>query len=53
MIGPSPKLSNVWYAFGHGHLGMTWGPTTGRLISELMAGKPSNIDLERYRIDRF
>ena len=53
VIGPSPMLSNVWYAFGHGHLGMTWGPTTGRLIAEMMAGKPSNIDLARYRIDRF
>ncbi len=52
-IGPSAKLTNVWYAFGHGHLGLTWGPTTGRLISELMVGKPSNIALAPYRIDRF
>ncbi len=52
VIGPSPKLENVWYGFGHGHLGMTWGPTTGRLISELIAGKPSNIDLAPYRIGR-
>ncbi len=53
VIGPSPKLHNVWYGFGHGHLGMTWGPTTGRLISEQIAGKPSNLDLAAYRIDRF
>ncbi len=53
VIGPSPVLRNVWYAFGHGHLGMTWGPTTGRLISELVAGRPSNIDLSPYRVDRF
>ena len=53
VISPSPKLENVWYAFGHGHLGITWGPTTGRLISEMMVGKPSNIDLTPYRIDRF
>ena len=53
VIGPSPKLYNVWYGFGHGHLGMTWGPTTGRLLSELIAGKPSNTDLGAYRIDRF
>ena len=30
--------SNVWYGFGHGHMGLTWGPSTGRLISELMTG---------------
>jgi D-amino-acid dehydrogenase len=53
VIGPSPKLENVWYGFGHGHLGMTWGPTTGRLISELIVNKPTNVDLAAYRIDRF
>ncbi len=52
VISPSPKLANVWYGFGHGHLGLTWGPTTGRLLAELMDGHASNTDLEPYRIDR-
>ena len=52
VISPSPKLANVWYGFGHGHLGLTWGPTTGRLLAELMDGHSSNTDLEPYRIDR-
>jgi len=53
VIGRSPKASNVWYGFGHGHMGLTWGPTTGRLVSEMMAGKPSNIDLSPFRAGRF
>jgi D-amino-acid dehydrogenase len=53
VISPSSRLSNVWHGFGHGHMGLTWGPTTGRLISELMAGRKSNVDLSPFRVDRF
>lgn len=53
VIGPSRKLGNVWYGFGHGHMGLTWGPTTGRLISEMLNGAGSNIDLSPFRADRF
>jgi len=53
VIGPSKHVSNVWYGFGHGHMGLTWGPTTGRLVSELMTGAKSNIDLSAFRVDRF
>ena len=53
VIGPSKTTENVWYGFGHGHMGLTWGPSTGRLISELMTGAKSNIDLSPFRADRF
>jgi D-amino-acid dehydrogenase len=53
VIGRSPNAPNVWYGFGHGHMGLTWGPTTGRLLSEMMAAKPSNIDLTPFRVNRF
>jgi D-amino-acid dehydrogenase len=53
VIGPSKHASNVWYGFGHGHMGLTWGPSTGRLLSELMTGARSNIDLSPFRADRF
>lgn len=53
VIGPSKTTANVWYGFGHGHMGLTWGPSTGRLISELMTGRRSNIDLSPFRADRF
>ena len=29
VIGPSKTTSNVWYGFGHGHMGLTWGPPPG------------------------
>ena len=53
VIGPSRTTANVWYGFGHGHMGLTWGPTTGRLIAEQMTGARSNIDLTPFRADRF
>jgi D-amino-acid dehydrogenase len=53
VISAASKLSNVWYGFGHSHLGLTWGPSTGRLLAELMTGTKSNIDLSPFRADRF
>lgn len=53
VIGPSRKVSNVWYGFGHSHMGLTWGPTTGRLLSEMLSGAKSNTDLSTFRVDRF
>jgi D-amino-acid dehydrogenase len=53
VIGRSPRYDNVYYAFGHGHLGLTEGGFTGKLIAEQIAGKPTSIDLTAYRADRF
>ncbi len=53
VIGPSTTMSNVWYGFGHGHMGLTWGPSTGRMISDMIDKTPPNLDLQPYRINRF
>ena len=53
VIGRSPRHRNVWFAFGHDHLGLTMGGITGRLISELVAGKTPSVDLTPFRPDRF
>ncbi len=52
-IGRAPKHGNAWFAFGHDHLGLTMGSITGKLISELVAGKPPSVDLAPFRPDRF
>lgn len=44
---------NLFLATGHGHLGMTQGPITGKLIAELVAGKQTSIPLHPYRHTRF
>ena len=53
VIGRSPRRDDVFYAFGHGHTGLTFGPTTGRLIAELVAGRPTSVDLSPFSIARF
>ena len=53
VIGPSPRHANVYYAFGHGHLGLTLGAVTGRMIADLVAGRPPAVDATPYRITRF
>ncbi|OAP36925.1 amino acid dehydrogenase [Sinorhizobium glycinis] len=53
IIGPSAKHRGVFYATGHGHLGLTYAATTGRLIADLVIGVQPPIDLKPYRVDRF
>jgi D-amino-acid dehydrogenase len=53
VIGASPRHPKIFYAFGHGHLGLTQAATTGRLISNLIRGAPTLIDLSPYAIGRF
>ena len=53
VIGRSPRHRNAWFAFGHDHLGLTMGGITGRLVSELVAGKTPSVDLTPFRPDRF
>jgi D-amino-acid dehydrogenase len=53
VIGASPRHPNVFYAFGHGHLGLTQAATTARLIADLICGKPAAISLAPYTIARF
>ncbi len=53
IIGRAPRHSNLWFAFGHAHHGLTLGPVTGRLIGEMMSGETPFVDPMPYRADRF
>lgn len=53
VISRSPSHQHVYYAFGHGHYGLTQGPTTGRHIAGMIAGEKPAIDLTPFRFDRF
>jgi len=53
VIAVSPRHANVFYAFGHGHYGITQGPTTGRIIADMMTGSSPSVDVSAYRFDRF
>ncbi|MBB4194590.1 D-amino-acid dehydrogenase [Rhizobium aethiopicum] len=53
VMGPSAKRRNVWYATGHGHLGLTYAATTGRLMADLITGVEPPVAMKPYRVDRF
>lgn len=53
IIGPSATTRGLYYATGHGHLGLTYAATTARIIADLVTGAPPPIDLAPYRVDRF
>lgn len=53
IIGPAPGVPDMWLDFGHGHLGFTQGPISGRLIAEAIVGEPTLVDLTPFRAERF
>jgi D-amino-acid dehydrogenase len=53
VIGPSQASPDVVYAFGHGHVGMTAAPMTGKIVADLLAGRPAPIDIAPFAAARF
>ncbi|WLS10520.1 FAD-binding oxidoreductase (plasmid) [Shinella sumterensis] len=53
VMSASAKTPGVFYATGHGHLGVTYAATTARLMGDLIVGAKPPIDMRPYRVDRF
>jgi D-amino-acid dehydrogenase len=53
VIDRSGRAPDVFYAFGHGHTGMTGGSTTGKIVADLIAGRAPGIDLAPFSRSRF
>ena len=53
VIGRAPTHPHVYVATGHGMLGYTLGPITGKLMSEMITGSPLSLNATALRADRF
>ncbi|NQW07491.1 MAG: FAD-binding oxidoreductase [Candidatus Pelagibacter sp.] len=53
VIGPSKNHKNIFYCFGHHHLGWTLGPISGKIIAGMIAEENTNLDLKPYSSLRF
>jgi D-amino-acid dehydrogenase len=53
VIGPSKNYKNLFYSFGHHHLGWTLGAISGKIVSNMIAGENTNLDLSAYNSTRF
>ena len=53
ILGSSKNHKNLFYSFGHHHLGWTLGAISGKIISGMIAGENTNLDLSAYESKRF
>jgi D-amino-acid dehydrogenase len=52
-IGPASGCPDVVHAYGHGHIGLAAGALTGRLVADLVGGRPPVVDPAPYSPRRF
>lgn len=52
-MSASAKTRGLFYATGHGHLGLTYAATNARLMADLITGARPALDMRPYRVDRF
>uniref|UniRef100_A0A9E7ZVB7 FAD-dependent oxidoreductase n=1 Tax=Bosea sp. NBC_00436 TaxID=2969620 RepID=A0A9E7ZVB7_9HYPH len=53
VIGRSSRSPDIFYAFGHGHVGFAAGPATGRIVAQHVAGLPDVPDIAVFSPRRF
>jgi D-amino-acid dehydrogenase len=53
VVGRLRDHSNVYYAFGHNHLGLTLAPLTSQLLTAFITNHSPKLDLTPLRLERF
>jgi glycine/D-amino acid oxidase-like deaminating enzyme len=53
VIGPAPRHSGLWLAFGNQHIGFTTGPATGDAIAAMISGTPPSFDASPFSPSRY
>jgi D-amino-acid dehydrogenase len=53
MIGPAPRHSGLWFAFGNQHIGFTTGPATGAAIAAMIGGATPAFDVGPFSPSRY
>jgi D-amino-acid dehydrogenase len=52
-VGRTTRFANLSIAAGHAMMGISLGPVTGQLISEILAGETPRLDLTQLSPDRY
>jgi D-amino-acid dehydrogenase len=53
VIDRIPHRAELYVAAGHGMMGMSLAPATGRIIADLLNGRNPQIDISAFRLQRF
>ncbi|MGE0224697.1 MAG: NAD(P)/FAD-dependent oxidoreductase [Acetobacteraceae bacterium] len=52
-LGPASGCADVVHAFGHGHVGLTAGAMTGKVVAEIIGGRAPSVKLAPFSAARF
>jgi D-amino-acid dehydrogenase len=52
-IGRSSKIKNLVVATGHSMMGLSLGPGTGKIVSELVSNERTSVELLAFKPERF
>jgi D-amino-acid dehydrogenase len=53
VIGPAERVKGLWFAFGHGHLGLTGSAPTARMLAPAILGRAPNTGFSPFAAERF
>ena len=53
VIGRARRHPRLLFAFGHGHIGFSTGPITGRIVAGLITEEPPPVPIGPFAIERF
>lgn len=53
VIGRAPGVPSLYFAFGHGHSGLTLAASTGRIVADQIAARPTHVDVSPFSVTRF
>lgn len=53
IISPVEQVAGLYIAAGHEGIGITEGPVTGKVISQLITGRPTDVPLDELQFSRF
>jgi len=53
VLGRSPHVANAFFAFGHGHVGLTAAAPTAEVVADLVSGREPYLDVRPFAAQRF
>ena len=53
MIGKAPKHKNLWFNFGHNHIGLSTSAGSGVVLADMIENKKTSINIGPFLPDRF
>ena len=53
MIGKAPKHKNLWFNFGHNHIGLSTSAGSAKILAEMIDNEKSSINIDHFLPNRF